>query len=122
MSKEHYQANTYPFGLLISSYSAPTCMCCQLKNQYFIACKTWALEQPDASVPSKKLEHCLGKWRASIFKAPHLVWAPKNPHAMEGLKIRTLTNHITLKQWTYSSTFWSLMAPHLAVGRFIEND
>jgi hypothetical protein len=41
---------------------------------------------------------------------------------MEGLKIRTLTNHIALKQWTYSSTFWSLTAPHLAVGKFIEND
>jgi hypothetical protein len=54
-------------------------------------------------------------------KAPNLVWAPKNPHAVVGLKIRTLTNHIALKQWTYSSTLWSLMAAHLAVGRFIEN-
>jgi hypothetical protein len=42
-------------------------------------------------------------------------------YAVEGLKIRTLTNHIALKQWTCSSTLWSLTAAHLAVGRLIEN-
>jgi hypothetical protein len=50
MNKEHYQANTYPFGLLISCCLAPTYMCCLLKNQYFIAYKKWASEQPDAPV------------------------------------------------------------------------
>jgi hypothetical protein len=62
---------------------------------------TWAMEGIDARSPKSNLV---------TKKSTHYV----------GPKVRTLTNHIALKQWTYNSTLWSLMAAHLAVGRFVE--
>jgi hypothetical protein len=95
MSKEHYQANTYPFGLLISCCLAPTYMCCLLKNQYFIAYKKWALEQPDAPVPWKKIGAPLGKMKgidAQISKSS--LGTKKSTHSD-----REKVSNLSMRSW-----------------------
>jgi hypothetical protein len=69
----------------------------------------------------KKIGAPLGQMEGIDAQSPKSSLGTEKTTRCGGPKNRTLTNDITLKQWTYSSTLWSLMAAHLVVDRFIEN-